>query len=160
MQTQLIFRRSLHALVVACCLVLASGCNKDIIREHGLDAEQLVAGRLDGTWGDPTAVSTPNDIPSEIFGNMRLVFTTGADGYPVQFSAKDCPIIFGSETGTWSVAGTAEDGRVTLSGVEPVDEFTIQVSSTSLTLSFYMGWENTDTGEKGEGDFHVTLARK
>ncbi|GGC23824.1 hypothetical protein GCM10011386_14750 [Parapedobacter defluvii] len=159
MRTQLIFKRSLFALVVVCCLALGA-CEKDLVRDHGLNAEQLVAGRLDGTWGDPTAIVTPDDIPGEIFGNMRLVFTTDADGYPAQFSAKDCPIVFGSAAGTWSVTGTADAAQVALSEVGPVDEFTINVSATSLTLSFYMGWENTDTGEKGEGDFSVTLTRK
>lgn len=159
MRTQLIFKRSLFALVAVCCLAFGS-CEKDLVRDHGLDAEQLVAGRLDGTWGDPTAIVTPDDIPGEIFGGMRLVFTTDNAGYPAQFSAKDCPIVFGSEAGTWSVTGTADAGKVALSGVGPVDEFDIQVSATSLTLSFYMGWENTDTGEQGKGDFSVTLTRK
>ncbi len=159
MRTQLIFKRSLFALMVACCLALG-GCEKDPVRDHGLDAEQLIAGRLDGTWGDPTAMVTPGDIPNEIFGDMRLVFTTDADGYPAQFYAKDCPIIFGGEGGGWLVTGAADDAKVTLADVGPVDEFDITVSSTTLTLSFYMGWENTDTGEQGEGDFSVTLTRK
>ena len=159
MRTQLIFKRGPFALFVACCLALGA-CEKDLVRDHGLDAEQLIAGRLDGTWGDPTAIITPNDVPNEIFGDMRLVFTTDTDGYPAQFSAKDCPIVFDSEAGTWSVTGTADSAKVSLAGVGPVDEFDIRVSATSLTLSFHMGWENTDTGEKGEGDFSVMLTRK
>ncbi|GGG82214.1 hypothetical protein GCM10007415_13790 [Parapedobacter pyrenivorans] len=159
MRTQLILRNNLFALMAVCCLLLG-GCEKDFVRDHGLDADQLVAGRLDGTWGDPTSIVTPDDIPNEIFGGMRLVFTTDADGYPAQFSAKDCPIVFGSEAGTWSVSGTPDSAKVVLSGVAPVDEFDIQVSSTSLTLSFYMGWENTETGEQGEGEFSATLTRK
>jgi hypothetical protein len=159
MRTQLIFKRGLFALFVACCLVLAA-CEKDLVRDHGLDADQLIAGRLDGTWGGPTAIITPNNIPKEIFGDMRLVFTTDTDGYPAQFSAKDCPIVFGAEVAAWSVAGTADSAKVTLAEVGPVDEFDIHVSATSLTLSFYMGWENTDTGEKGEGEFSVMLTRK
>ncbi len=135
-------------------------CKKEPIRGHGLDSTQLIAGRLDGTWGDPMAMVTPNDIPKAVFGNMRLVFTTDEDGYPAQFVAKDCPIVFSPLAGNWSVSGTDAGATVKLTEVGPVDEFDLTVTSAQLTLSFYMGWENTDTGETGEGEFRLTLNRK
>lgn len=124
------------------------------------DAGQLVAGRLDGTWANPTNIVTPEEVPAEVFGSMRLVFTTDESGQPSEFLARDCPIVFSGTAGAWAVSGNESDGKVTLTGVTPVDEFDIKVSSASLTISFHMGWENTDTGEKGRGDFRVTLARQ
>lgn len=151
--------RGLYLLFICGCLVFSS-CEKDPLRAHGLDQTQLIAGRLDGTWGDPTAMVTPNDIPKAIFGNMRLVFTTDENGYPAQFVAKDCPIVFSPLAGSWTVSGTDAGATVTLTDVAPVDTFDLTVTSTQLTISFYMGWENTETGETGKGGFSLTLKRK
>ncbi|MFC3198734.1 hypothetical protein ACFOET_14020 [Parapedobacter deserti] len=147
----------LLAGVIGCGM---SACKKDAIRQHGLDAEQLVAGRLDGTWANPSSIITPDDVPAEVFGAMRLVFTTDDAGYPAQFIAKDCPIVFSATAGTWGVSGNENEAKVTLTGVEPVNEFTARLSTTTLTLSFFMGWENTDTGDMGKGNFSVTLTRQ
>jgi hypothetical protein len=130
-----------------------SSCQKDILRPGKLNAEQLIAGRLDG-------IVTPENVPKEIFGSMRLVFTTDESGNPLKFMAQDCPIVFGNSTGAWVVSGNEDDAKVTLTQVEPVDDFDVKVSSTSLTISFYMGWENTDTKATGKGDFKVTLTRQ
>lgn len=124
------------------------------------DPDQLVAGRLSGTWANPSNIVTPEGVPPEVFGAMRLVFTTDENGYPNKFLAQECPIIFTGVDGTWSISGTENDASVTLTNVSPVDEFKAQITNTSLIITFHMGWENTETGETGRGDFSVTLARK
>ncbi len=146
-------------LLLLLMLAGLSACKEEVF-PVGLDAEQLVAGRLDGTWAKPTNIVTPDEVPAEVFGAMRLVFTTDETGYPSRFLAKDCPIVFAGTDATWKVTGSGDDATVTLTGVSPVDEFKAKVSSTALTLTFHMGWENTDTGETGQGDFSVTLARQ
>lgn len=140
--------------------LLALGSCKEEEFPVGLDSEQLVAGRLAGTWAKPTQIVTPDDVPPEVFGAMRLVFTTDPSGEPAQFLAKDCPIVFAGTDATWKVEGNELDAKVSLSGVAPVDEFEARVSSASLTIRFHMGWENTDTGETGQGNFSVTLSRQ
>lgn len=138
-----------------------TSCKKDVVRHQVLSREQLVAGRMDGTWTNPSNIVTPENVPPDVFGNMRLVFTTDESGNPLKFLAQDCQIIFGNTgAGTWTINGTEESAKVNLKGIGPVDEFDIRVGSSTLTLSFYMGWENTDTQEKGQGDFRVTLTRQ
>jgi hypothetical protein len=152
------FKTSLIALCVLVVIGL-SACKDDNL-VGSLDAELLVPGRLGGTWAKASNIVTPQGVPPEVFGAMRLVFTTDVSGKPAQFLAQDCPIIFGPDAGTWSVTGTQEDAKVKLTGVSPVDEFTARVSSGSLIISFRMGWENTETGVTGQGDFSVTLNRQ
>ena len=158
MQTRLKFKTGLIALFVLVVMGLSS-CKDDALSEQ-MDPADLASGRLGGTWAKPTSIVTPEGVPAEVFGAMRLVFTTDEAGKPSQFLAKDCPIVFGSSAGTWAVTGTQEDAKITLTGVTPVDEFTAKVSSGTLTLSFKMGWENTDTKATGQGDFSVTLSRQ
>lgn len=142
-------------------IVVTTSCTKERLKHEVPSAEQLVSGRLAGTWAVPSNIITPDNIPSEIFGNMRLVFTTDETGQPSKFLAQDCPIIFGNAgTGTWTVAGTQDSALVNVVGVEPVDAFSINVTSSTLTMSFYMGWENTDTKVTGKGNFRVTLTRQ
>ncbi|WP_146202300.1 hypothetical protein [Dyadobacter jejuensis] len=152
------FKTSLLALVMLAVLGL-SACKEDAIVTT-LDPEQLVAGRLGGTWAKPTNIVTPEGVPSEVFGAMRLVLTTDELGKPSEFLGQDCPIIFSGEAGTWAATGSQDDAKVMLTGITPVDEFTAKVNSSSLIISFRMGWENTDTGVTGEGDFSVTLSRQ
>lgn len=136
-------------------------CKKDKLTHEVLSPEQLVSGRLAGTWTSPSNIVTPDNVPSEIFGTMRLVFTTDESGNPSKFLAQDCPIVFGNAgAGTWTVTGTQDSALVKLVGVEPLDEFSVKVTGSTLTLSFYMGWENTDTKATGKGDFKVTLTRQ
>ncbi len=139
-----------------------SSCKKDKIPQRDVAVkEQLVAGRLHGTWGAPYNIVTPGNVPPEIFGTMRLVFTTDGAGNPLQFMAQDCPIIFSNGgAGAWKVSGTEDSAKVNLTGVGPVDDFDVKVTSTTLTLSFFMGWENTETKETGKGNFKVTLSRR
>ena len=85
----------------------------------------------------------------------------GASGNPSKFLAQDCPIVFGTAgAGTWTVTGTQDSALVKVTGVEPLDEFSVKVTGATLTLSFYMGWENTDTKATGKGNFKVTLSRQ
>lgn len=138
-----------------------SSCKKDLVRHKVLSREQLVAGRMDGTWTTPENIVTPENVPPEVFGTMRLVFTTDELGNPLKFLAQDCPIIFGnSGAAAWEITGTDDSAKVKVSGIEPVDEFDVVVTTSTLTLSFYMGWENTDTKETGKGNFRVTLTRQ
>lgn len=149
--------------IMLCAFVIAAGmgsCKKDGAFTDRLDAGTLVAGRLDGTWANPTQIEVPKNVSPGVFGSMRLVFTTDDEGNPLKFIAKDCPVVFSSKASDWSVSGTEERAQVVLTDVSPVDELSVQVSSTSLTISFYMGWENTDTGETGEGNFSATLTRQ
>ncbi|RYF26633.1 MAG: hypothetical protein EOO42_01005 [Flavobacteriales bacterium] len=147
-------------LVLALMLGLSS-CTKETLQPDSLTGDQLTAGRLDGTWASPTAIVTPETVPAEVFGAMRLVFTTDGQGNPVGFIAQDCPIIFGNASqGTWRVSGTAENAKVNLTGAGPVDDFNVKVTSTSMILSFDMGWENTETKATGKGNFKVTLTRQ
>lgn len=147
-------------ILVSCITILAS-CTKDKVLHEIAGPEQLAMGRLNGTWASPSNIVTPDGVPAEVFGTMRLVFTTDESGNPSQFLAQGCPIIFGNAgTGSWTVTGDQENAQVKLVGIEPVDEFTAKVSGTTLTLSFYMGWENTDTQETGQGNFQVTLIRQ
>lgn len=158
MQTRLKFKTNVMALLVLIAIGLNS-CKDDALVTQ-MDAELLTPGRLGGTWAKASNIVTPTGVPAEVFGTMRLVFTTDASGKPSQFLAQDCPIIFGTAAGTWDVTGTQEDAKVKLTGVTPVDEFTAKISSGSLVISFKMGWENTDTGVTGQGDFSVTLSRQ
>ena len=136
-------------------------CTKEKLQHEVLSPEQLVSGRLAGTWASPSSMVTPDNVPPEVFGGMRLVFTTDASGSPSKFLAQDCPIVFGtSGAGTWTITGTQDSALVKVTGVEPLDEFTVKVTGSTLTLSFYMGWENTDTKATGQGDFKVTLTRQ
>lgn len=139
----------------------AASCTKDKLKHEVLNPEQLVSGRLAGTWAIPSNVITPDNVPPEVFGGMRLVFTTDDAGIPSKFLAEDCPIVFGNAgAGTWTITGTQDSAMVNVVGVEPLDEFSVKVTSSALTLSFYMGWENTDTKATGKGNFQVTLARQ
>jgi hypothetical protein len=156
---------SRSVFIVLMALIVAAGvssCSKDMLRPGGnLNANQLVAGRLDGTWTTPRDIVTPQSVPPEVFGSMRLVFTTDDAGNPLKFMAHDCPIVFTNATaGNWSVTPTADSTKVSLTGVGPVDDFSIKMASNSMTLSFFMGWENTDTKETGKGNFKVTLTRQ
>jgi hypothetical protein len=139
-----------------------ASCKKESLQQSGLNKEQLVAGRLDGTWTTPTNIITPENVPAEIFGTMRLVFTTDGAGNPSKFMAQDCPIVFGNagNAGTWKVTGTQDSAKVNVTDYGPVDEFKVRVTSSTLTISFYMGWENTDTKATGKGTFQVTLTRQ
>lgn len=149
---------TLVALIVATVL---SSCSKDVLRPNELSGDKLVAGRLDGTWAIPSSIVTPENVPAEVFGNMRLVFTTEDFGTPSKFMAQDCPIVFGNTTsGTWNVSGTEDSAKVSLVGITPVDDFKAKVTSNTLTISFYMGWENTETKQTGKGNFSVTLTRQ
>ena len=151
------------AFIMLVALIGVSGmssCKKELLRPGGLNPEQLAAGRMYGTWANPRDIVTPENVPAEVFGAMRLVFTTDEAGNPSRFMAQDCPIVFGNATGTWGISGTEDNAKVTLKSVEPVNDFDVKISSTSLTLSFYMGWENTDTKETGKGNFRVTLTRQ
>lgn len=139
----------------------ASSCEKDKFNHEVLDAEQLVSGRIAGTWGNPSNIVTPDNLPPEVFGTMRLTFTTDASGKPSKFLSQNCPIVFGNAgAGTWTVTGTQDSAMVKLVGIDPLDEFSVKVAGSMLTLSFYMGWENTDTKVTGKGDFRVTLTRQ
>lgn len=158
MQTILKFKTVLMALFVLAALGLGS-CKDDSLSAE-MDAAQLTSGRLGGTWAKPTNIFTPEGVPAEVFGAMRLVFTTDDSGNPSGFLAKDCPIVFGGSAGTWAVKGPQDNAEVTLTGVTPVDQFNAKVSSGTLTISFKMGWENTDTGVTGQGDFSATLSRQ
>lgn len=147
-------------LLVAGIAGMAS-CTKEKLRHEMLSPEQLVSGRLAGTWASPGNMVTPDNVPPEVFGGMRLVFTTDASGSPSKFLAQDCPIVFGTAgAGAWTVTGTEDSALVKVTGVEPLDEFTVKVTGSTLTLSFYMGWENTDTKATGQGNFKVTLTRQ
>lgn len=152
-------RKSLAVVAIATLALAIQSCQEQTIIEHGLDKEQLEAGRIAGTWGVPSNIITPNDVPAAIFGEMRLLFTTDSEGYPDKFIAKNCPVVFSDGVGEWSFSISEEIANVTLSEVVPVDEFKASASSSSLVISFYMGWENTETGETGEGEFSVTLER-
>ncbi|RZM23552.1 MAG: hypothetical protein EOO88_25795 [Pedobacter sp.] len=148
-------------LAVIAALTGLSSCAKDVLRPDVLSGNQLISGRLDGTWTVPTDIVTPAGVPPEVFGGMRLVFTADEAGNPVKFIAQDCPIIFTNATsGSWLVTGTADSAQVKLAGVGPVDDFKVKISSNSLQLSFFMGWENTDTKTTGQGNFKVTLSRQ
>jgi hypothetical protein len=152
---------SVFIVLVAMIVVIASGCSKDLIRPNELSPDQLAAGRLDGTWTGPRDIVTPPNVPAEVFGAMRLVFTTEDSGNPSKFMAQDCPIIFGNTAaGNWSATGAGDSTKVKLTGITPVDDFKVKVSSTSMTISFYMGWENTETKATGKGNFRVTLDRQ
>jgi hypothetical protein len=142
-------------------IVGTASCTKDKLKHEVQNPEQLVSGRLAGTWAIPSNIITPDNVPPEVFGGMRLIFTTDDEGNPSKFLAQDCPIVFGNAgAATWTVTGTQDSALVNITGVEPLDEFTVKVTGSSLTLSFYMGWENTDTKVTGKGNFRVTLARQ
>jgi len=151
-----------NLFVVAAALFVLSSCKKDELPANSnLTGDKLTAGRLNGTWASPRDIVTPPTVPAEVFGTMRLVFTTDEAGNPSKFIAKNCPIIFTEATPTdWSVTGAADSAKVKLTGINPVDDFDVEVSSNTLTLSFFMGWENTETKETGKGSFKVTLARQ
>lgn len=142
-------------------IVGVTSCTKEKLKHEVLAPEQLVSGRIAGTWAVPSNIITPDNVPPEVFGGMRLVFTTDETGTPSKFLAQDCPIVFGnSGAGSWTVTGTQDSALVNITGVEPLDEFSVKVTASTLTLSFHMGWENTDTKATGKGDFRVTLARQ
>lgn len=150
----------IFAMLVA-GIITGGSCKKDKIQHTVLSPEQLVSGRLSGTWAVPSNLVTPDNVPPEVFGGMRLVFTTDELGAPSKFLAQDCPIVFGNAgAGSWTVTGTQDSAVVNVTGVEPVDEFSVKINGRALTLSFYMGWENTDTKETGKGNFQVTLTRQ
>lgn len=141
-------------------MLLVTSCEKEMADQTGESAEQLMAGRLSGTWANPTDIVTPAEVPAEIFGEMRLVFTMDGVGNPAEFLGQGCPIVFSAMKSSWSVSGAEDAALVKLTGTAPVDEFQARVDANNLTLSFYMGWENLETGETGEGDFQVTLSRQ
>lgn len=153
-------RRAIKNSILALLVLMTLGSCQEEVVPDALDPAELVAGRLAGTWGKPTKIITPENVPAEVFGAMRLVFTADGENKPSQFLAKDCPIVFSGTEATWQVTGTEHEAIVSLTGVTPVDEFRASVSSTTLTLNFHMGWENTDTGDTGRGDFSVTLSRQ
>lgn len=150
-------------LLVMLIAVMAgtTSCTKNKLQHEVLSPEQLVSGRMTGTWAVPSNIVTPDNVPPEVFGNMRLIFTTDETGAPSKFLAQDCPIVFGnSGAGSWTVTGTQDSALVNVTGIEPLDEFSVKVTGSTLTLSFFMGWENTDTKATGQGNFKVTLTRQ
>ena len=160
MQTRFKFKTGLLALFVLLAVGLTS-CEEDITLPGGvMDSGLLVAGRVGGTWAKPTNIVTPSGVPAEVFGAMRLVFTTDPNGQPAKFLAQDCPIVFEAKEGDWTITGNQEKATIKLAGIAPVDEFSAKVSSNNLIINFKMGWENTETGATGEGDFSVTLSRQ
>ncbi|RYY37408.1 MAG: hypothetical protein EOP46_02780 [Sphingobacteriaceae bacterium] len=157
LNVRLIFNVLIALIVVAG----TASCSKDVLRPNELSAEGLVSGRLDGTWTSPRDIVTPANVPSEIFGSMRLVFTTNEKGEPVKFIAHDSPIVFGTGAAAdWTATAAGDSTSIKLTGVGPVDDFKVKVSSNFMTISFYMGWENTETKATGKGNFKVTLARQ
>lgn len=152
----------LVAIVALIIMAGASSCTKDVLHPNdNLTADQMAAGRLSGTWATPSGIVTPQGVPPEVFGSMRLVFTTQGPGTPLNFMAQGAPIVFtGATAGTWSVTATADSARVKLKGITPVDDFNVKVTSKTLMLSFFMGWENTDTKATGKGNFKVILNRQ
>lgn len=147
-------------LLLTTLSIIIISCEEKEIIEHGYDQQQLAAGRIAGTWEKPFNIKTPKNVPAEVFGEMRLLFTTDEDGIPAMFIAKGCPIVFSSEAGEWNINVADGTAKVNLKNVVPVDEFVAKATSTELTISFHMGWENTETGETGEGDFSATLLRQ
>lgn len=152
-------RRDYASIAIIMLVIVFQSCKEDTIIEHGFDAEQLAAGRIAGTWGSPSNIITPSDVPTAVFGEMRLLFTTNDEGYPDKFIAKGCPIVFSNGAGNWSISTNDNLINITLGEVVPVDEFKVSATGSSLIISFYMGWENTETGESGEGEFSATLRR-
>jgi hypothetical protein len=160
MQTRFKFKTGILALLVLLAVGLTS-CEEDIdMPGTAMDGGLLAAGRVGGTWAKPTNIVTPTGVPAEVFGAMRLVFTTDQTGQPAKFLAQDCPIIFETKEGDWTITGNEANATIKLAGIAPVDEFYARVSSNNLILNFKMGWENTETGATGEGDFSVTLSRQ
>lgn len=149
----------LRSLLILLTLQMVTGCKKEILNES-LDRELLVAGRMSGTWAKPVDIVTPASVPAEIFGNMRLVFTVDEGGKPANFLAQDCPIVFSGLPSTWRITGTEDRASIQLEGVTPVDQMSVHIDGSILHVSFFMGWENTETGETGKGDFKVTLSRQ
>ena len=155
------FLKQIFTLIALTFLISAlSSCEKQAILEHGLDEIQLAAGRVAGTWTSPSSIKTPDGVPSDIFGDMRLLFTTDKEGYPGKFVAKNCPIVFSSDAENWAITLKEDNNEISLTDIVPVDVFSFKVNASTLTISFHMGWENTETGEQGEGDFSATLIRK
>jgi len=154
------FKNTLSLMLILVVMVLGASCEKEMIDRTVPNPKQLLAGRLMGTWGNPANIITPTDVPPDVFGDMRLVFTTDEAGNPAVFFGKDCPIVFSATESAWVVSGTPELTTVKLSGTAPVDEFEAHVDAKNLTVAFYMGWENMETGEIGEGNFQVTLSRQ
>ena len=142
-------------------LILLSmvACKKEVLHDK-IESGKLIAGRMSGTWAAPMNMETPPEVPKEIFGNMRLVFTVDESGNPKEFLAQDCPIVFNGTTSTWTVTGTEDDIDLKLAGTSPVDELKAKIKGNQLTLTFYMGWENTETGKTGKGDFSIILVRQ
>jgi hypothetical protein len=152
---------NLKTVFIVLAAMIVSSCSKETLNPKALAGNQLMAGRLDGTWAAPRDMVTPATVPADVFGAMRLVFTTDAAGNPLRFIAHNSPIVFSNATaGAWKITSTADSAKVSLAGITPVDDFTVKVSSNTLTLSFFMGWENTDTKATGKGNFKVTLVRQ
>lgn len=140
-------------------MIALVACETYTVQEHGMDDEQLSGGRLVGTWGEPHAIVTPDGVPAGVFGKMRLVFTVDDNGYPEQFYSTNAPIVFTSGVGEWRYTTEGDYSNITLDQTVPVDNMNVEVSSETLSISFFMGWENTETGETGQGDFSVSLSR-
>jgi hypothetical protein len=151
-----------NVFIALTAMMMLNSCSKEVLRPDVLlTGDQLTAGRIDGTWASPSNIVTPATVPAEVFGTMRLVFTTDAAGNPSKFIAQNSPIVFtNAMAANWKVTGTAESASVKLTGITPVDDFKVKVSSNTMTVSFFMGWENTDTKETGKGNFKVTLTRQ
>jgi hypothetical protein len=155
------FNTLFRLLAVIVLIAILSSCAKEVLRPDVLSGDQLISGRMDGTWAKPSDIVTPAGVPPDVFGAMRLVFTTDEAGNPAQFIAQDCPIVFSNAvSGSWKITGTTDSAQVSLVGLGPVDDFKAKVSANFLNLSFYMGWENTDTKATGKGTFKVTLSRQ
>ncbi|MFP5079384.1 hypothetical protein [Pedobacter sp. JCM 36344] len=155
------FKAFFTLLAAFVLLVGLSSCAKEMLRPDVLSGDRLISSRLDGTWTKPTNIVTPTGVPPGVFGAMRLVFTTDESGNPSKFIGQDCPIVFSNAVaGAWRITGNADSAQVNLIGVGPVDDFKVKVSANSLNLSFFMGWENTDTKATGKGNFKVTLSRQ
>ena len=57
-------------LLVAGVAGIAS-CTKEKLQHEVLSPEQLVSGRLSGTWASPSSMVTPDNVPPEVFGGFR-----------------------------------------------------------------------------------------
>jgi len=148
---------------IASAIILISitflwGCDEQKIYESNLDAQQVIAKNLSGTWESPVEVKTPENVPKSIISKLRLVFTVDENGLPDKFFSEGAQDVFNVGSGTWNFR---EDDltKIVLEGIKPIMDFNIDTSVTNrLRLWFTTTWRDTN-GNSGEGLFEVTMKR-
>ena len=147
--------RSIFAPLFILSFLILVGCPpKDNTPKPTALQEKVTS--LTGTWSNASSVSVPNGVDGTILDQLSMTFNSDADHNATTFSSAGASDFFSSQSSsTWSLSGS-DLNLVTLTNVDPVSQFSINLSGTQLTINFTFVSTRT---EKLDGNYQVTLSK-